>query len=91
MVDLLIIDVPPLIVAGEGLAMAGCVDSSVLVTRAYNEQKGLVARVIRQLSEQSSSFLGVVLNRPRNTAGGYFRRNFEVMANYTQKAEGETR
>ncbi|MCH2160854.1 MAG: hypothetical protein MK085_03160 [Phycisphaerales bacterium] len=86
--DLVLIDVPPLIVAGEGLSISGCVDGSLLVTRAYNEHKGLVARLIRQLSEQSSTFIGVMLNRPRNTAGGYFRRNFEVMASYSRE-EGQ--
>ena len=82
-VDLVIIDVPPLVVAGEGIAIASRVDASILVARAFSEQKGLVIRLIRQLSSQPSEFLGIILNRPRTTAGGYFKKNFAAMANYT--------
>jgi capsular exopolysaccharide synthesis family protein len=82
-VDLVIIDVPPLVVAGEGIAISSRVDASILVARAYSEQKGLVIRLIRQLTSQPSEFLGIILNRPRTTAGGYFKKNFAAMANYT--------
>jgi hypothetical protein len=30
--------------------------------------------------------VGLILNRPRNTAGGYFRKNFETMARYADGA-----
>lgn len=86
-VDLVFVDAPPMVVAGESLAMAGHVDATVLVARAYAEQKGLVARLIHQLSEQSSEFMGVMLNRPRTTAGGYFRENFKAMAGYASQSE----
>ncbi len=82
-VDLVIIDVPPLVVAGEGIAIASRVDASILVARAYSEQKGLVIRLIRQLTSQPSEFLEIILSRPRTTAGGYFKKNFAAMANYT--------
>jgi capsular exopolysaccharide synthesis family protein len=91
-VDVVFIDAPPLVVAGESLTMAGQVDATVLVARAYAEQKGLVARLIHQLSEQRSDFMGVILNRPRTIAGGYFRENFKAMASYAAQgdaAEGE--
>ena len=85
--DVILIDGPPLVVASESMSIANAADASVLVVRAYSEQRGLVARLIRQLNEQSGSFLGVVLNRPRNTAGGYFRRNYEAMAAYSNDDE----
>ncbi|MDB4775730.1 hypothetical protein OAG62_01260 [bacterium] len=87
--DVILIDGPPLVVASESMSIANAADASVLVVRAYSEQRGLVARLIRQLNEQSGSFLGVVLNRPRNTAGGYFRRNYEAMAAYSNDDESE--
>lgn len=87
--DVILIDGPPLVVASESLSIANAADASVLVIRAYSEQRGLVARLIRQLNEQSGAFLGVVLNRPRNTAGGYFRRNYEAMAAYSNDAESK--
>ena len=85
--DVVFIDAPPLVVAGESITMSGQVDATVLVARAYAEQKGLVARLIHQLSEQPSEFMGVILNRPRTTAGGYFRENFKAMAGYAARVE----
>ncbi|MEE2895266.1 MAG: hypothetical protein VX726_05930 [Planctomycetota bacterium] len=82
-VDVIFVDGPPLVVASEAMGMTDQVDATVLVVRAYSEQRGLVARLMRQLGEQPSSFLGVVLNRPRNTAGGYFKRNYEAIAEYS--------
>ncbi len=82
-VDVVLVDGPPAVVAGEAMGMADQVDATVLVVRAYSEQRGLVARLARQLREQPSTFLGVVLNRPRNTAGGYFKRNYEAIASYS--------
>lgn len=87
--DVILIDGPPLVVASESMSIANAADASILVIRAYSEQRGLVARLIRQLNEQSGSFLGVVLNRPRNTAGGYFRRNYEAMAAYSDDVESK--
>lgn len=84
-VDVVFVDGPPAVVAGEAMGMADQVDATVLVVRAYSEQRGLVARLARQLREQPSTFLGVVLNRPRNTAGGYFKRNYEAIASYASE------
>ena len=84
-VDVVFVDGPPLVVASEGMGMTDQVDATVLVVRAYSEQRGLVARLMRQLREQPSSFLGLVLNRPRNTAGGYFKRNYEAIAEYSSE------
>lgn len=84
-VDVVFVDGPPAVVASEAMGMADQVDATVLVVRAYSEQRGLVARLARQLREQPSTFLGVVLNRPRNTAGGYFKRNYEAIASYANE------
>ncbi len=86
-VDVVFVDGPPAVVAGEAMGMADQVDATVLVVRAYSEQRGLVARLSRQLREQPSTFLGVVLNRPRNTAGGYFKRNYEAIASYASEKD----
>ncbi|MCP4797208.1 MAG: CpsD/CapB family tyrosine-protein kinase [Phycisphaeraceae bacterium] len=87
--DVVLIDGPPLVVASESMSIAHAVDATVLVVRAFAEHRGLVARLIRQLSEHSGVLLGVVLNRPRNTAGGYFRRNYEAIAAYSNDQDGD--
>ncbi len=83
--DVVLVDGPPVIVASEAMGMADQVEATVLVVRAYSEQRGLVARLVRQLREQPSAFLGVLLNRPRYTAGGYFKRNYQAIASYADE------
>ncbi len=80
--DLVLVDAPPAVVAGDALAVASKVDAAVLVVRANQEQRGLVARLLNQLNDARCEVLGVVLNRPRFTAGGYFKKNFATMARY---------
>jgi polysaccharide biosynthesis transport protein len=84
--DFVLVDLPPAIVAGDAFAVANKVDATVLVVRAMQEQRGLVARLVNQLSDVRGKCIGVVLNRPKNTAGGYLRKNYEVMATYSAKS-----
>jgi capsular exopolysaccharide synthesis family protein len=84
--DFVLVDLPPAVVAGDAFAVANKVDATVLVVRAMQEQRGLVARLVNQLSDVRGKCLGVVLNRPKNTAGGYLRKNYEVMATYSAKS-----
>ncbi len=80
--DLIIVDAPPAVVAGDALVLANKLDAAVLVVRANQEQRGLVARLLGQLVDARCELLGVVLNRPRGTAGGYLKKNYRTMAKY---------
>jgi capsular exopolysaccharide synthesis family protein len=84
--DLVLVDAPPAAIAGDSLVLANKVDAAVLVVRAYQEQRGLVARLVNQLVDAQCELLGVILNRPRGTAGGYFKKNFAAMARYTAES-----
>jgi capsular exopolysaccharide synthesis family protein len=86
--DLVLVDAPPAVVAGDALVLANKVDAAVLVVRAYQEQRGLVARLVNQLVDAHCELLGIVLNRPRGTAGGYFKKNFAAMASYGDAPAG---
>lgn len=81
--DLVLIDVPPTIVASDALTLAAdrC-DAVVLVVRAYSEKRGLVNRMRTQLQDARAELLGVVINAVRSSAGGYFRRNFQASHEY---------
>ena len=83
--DIVLFDLPPIVVAGDALTVANKVDATVLVVRAFQVQRGLVTRVVNQLSDVRAQFLGAVLNGPKNTAGGYLRKNYEAMAGYAGK------
>jgi len=84
--DIVLIDSPSAVAAGDSQVLAHKADASVLIVRAMNEERGLVSRLIRQLREGESEFLGVVLNAARSSAGGYFKRNFKQMAAYGQSS-----
>lgn len=81
--DLVMFDAPPAVVAGDAMVLAKKLDAAMLVVRANQEHRGLVSRLIRQFARSRAELLGVLLNRPRGTAGGYFKKNFAAMAEYT--------
>ena len=85
--DLIIIDAPPAVVAGDAMVLANKVDAAIMIVRAFQEQRGLVARVMNQLVDARCEMLGMILNRPRGTAGGYFKKNFAVMAGYADQPQ----
>jgi capsular exopolysaccharide synthesis family protein len=80
--DFILIDSAPSVAAGDAIEIAARTDAAALVILASREERGLVARLVRQLNETQAEMLGVVLNRPRQAIGGYFRRNYEVMSSY---------
>ena len=67
--DLVLVDSPPGIVAGDAIVLANRTDATLLVVRADAEERGLVGRLVGQLKHMDGVFLGVVLNRPRHAAG----------------------
>lgn len=83
--DFVIVDGPPSVVASEALTIANKVDASMIVARAWQDQRGLVMKLAGQLLESRSQFLGVMLNRMHMTAGGYLRKNAEAMAEYAER------
>ena len=82
---MVILDGPPGVVSGDALMLASKCDATILVVRSGGEERGLVGRLIGQLRQLDASFIGIIFNRPRNTAGGYFKKNFKTMASYTAK------
>jgi capsular exopolysaccharide synthesis family protein len=79
------VDAPPAIVSGDGLNLANRCDATVLVVRALQEKRGLVARLRGMFGEARSEFLGVIVNAVRPSAGGYMRGNIQATHEY-QKA-----
>lgn len=84
--DIVLIDVPPAVVSGDGLAVANRADAAILVVRAMSEKRGLVARLKNELTESRAEFLGVVINGVRSSAGGYFKRNMRATQDYHKQA-----
>ncbi|MDG2423800.1 MAG: hypothetical protein P8M22_07465 [Phycisphaerales bacterium] len=82
--DCVMVDTAPVVAAGDAMILSNRVDAVALVVRAGQEQRGLIARLVGQLGDTSADMLGVILNRPRQTAGGYFKKNYRLMAKYTE-------
>ncbi|MBK7405533.1 MAG: hypothetical protein IPJ41_13100 [Phycisphaerales bacterium] len=85
--DLILIDVPPAIVGGDGLSVANRCDGALLVVKAYSEKRGLVSRVRNELSETRAEFLGVVINGVRAAAGGYLKGNIRASQAYANESD----
>lgn len=80
--DLVIVDSPPMTVAGDACVLANRCDASALIVRAFCETRGLVSRVRNQLGESRAEVLGVIVNGVKSAAGGYFRRNIQISHQY---------
>lgn len=84
--EFVLIDVAPAVVAGDALALANRCDASMLVVRAMNAKRGMVARLRGELSESRAQFLGAMVNGVRSAAGGYMRKNIRASARYATPA-----
>ncbi|MFI4898801.1 MAG: polysaccharide biosynthesis tyrosine autokinase [Phycisphaerales bacterium JB059] len=87
--DLVLIDASPAIVSGDAVALANRVDATVLVVRAFNEKRGMVARLRNELGDARGELLGVVVNAVRSAAGGYMRKNIRTSHAYQSEDSGE--
>jgi capsular exopolysaccharide synthesis family protein len=87
--DLVIIDAPPSIVAGDAVLLANLVDAITLVVRSDKDERGLVARVLRELGQSRAEVLGVMLNAAVGTVGGYFRKNYLAMISYSEQDDND--
>jgi Mrp family chromosome partitioning ATPase/uncharacterized protein involved in exopolysaccharide biosynthesis len=87
--EIVIVDLPPTLVAGESMVVADCCDAAILVVRAEKDERGLVGKFIHQLQDTRAVMLGTVLMRPSHTVGGYFKKNAELMADYAKPAAEE--
>ncbi|MEM9373299.1 MAG: cellulose synthase operon protein YhjQ/BcsQ [Planctomycetota bacterium] len=88
MYDFVLIDVAPVVVAGDASSLANRCDASLLVVRAMQGKRGMVARLRNELGEGKAEFIGVAINGVRSAAGGYMRKNIRTTAEYTAQASG---
>jgi capsular exopolysaccharide synthesis family protein len=84
MYDVVLIDVAPAIVAGDGISLAHRCDASILVVKAMAEKRGMVARIKNDLMDSRSEFLGVIVNAVKSATGGYMRGNIKAAHEYQQ-------
>ncbi|MEM8835069.1 MAG: AAA family ATPase [Planctomycetota bacterium] len=83
--DIVLVDTPPAVVAGDAFVICGFTDAAVMVVRALSEKLGLIARLRNQINDVDTAFLGVVVNAVKPSAGGYFKRNFRATHEYSRE------
>ncbi|MCC7145196.1 MAG: polysaccharide biosynthesis tyrosine autokinase [Phycisphaeraceae bacterium] len=86
--DLVLIDTAPVLVGSEAKLVAHTAQASLMVIRAMLDKRGMLGRALRELGEQPAEILGVLLNRTRASAGGYFRENYQAFHRYRQQEPG---
>jgi Mrp family chromosome partitioning ATPase len=84
--DLILFDAPPALAAGDALTIASKADGAVLVVHAGQDERGLLVRLANAVKQAGSEVFGVVLNQARTESGGYFKKNFRIMRDYSEVA-----
>ena len=84
--DLILFDAPPALAAGDALTMASKADGAVLLVHAGQDERGLLVRLANAVKKAGSEVFGVVLNQARTETGGYFKKNFRIMRDYSEVA-----
>ncbi|MGP1310646.1 MAG: polysaccharide biosynthesis tyrosine autokinase, partial [Phycisphaerales bacterium] len=87
--DVVLIDAPPMVVSSDAIVLASKADASILIVKAFQETRGLIGRVVSQLSETRAQHLGIIVNGVKAAAGGYYRRNFRLAHRYNAGAGAE--
>ena len=81
--DLVIIDAPPLLLTSESQMLTKIVDAVAIVVNAQNDKRGMVQRLQNTVKGNRAELLGIVLNKVKSSAGGYFRKNYEAFHRYS--------
>lgn len=84
--DLIIVDCSPSLLTSDSQMLAKHVDAMVVVVRAMSDKRGMIGRMIRQMEGARAVVLGLVLNRAKASAGGYFKQTYEDFYKYRKQA-----
>ena len=84
--DLILFDAPPALAAGDALTIASKADGAVVVVHAGQDERGLLVRLANAVRHAGAEVFGVVLNQARTESGGYFKKNFRIMRDYSEVA-----
>jgi capsular exopolysaccharide synthesis family protein len=85
--DHIIVDGPPVLLVSDAKALAGLVDTTILVFNAAATSRGAAKRTIRELTEVNAKIVGCVLFAARAMKGGYFQEQFKSYRRYQKKAQ----
>ena len=76
--DMIVIDLPPILLSADTQAIAGIADVTVLTALARHSLWGELMRSVTMLDENGVKVISVVLNRVGFVRGGYLRKNLQA-------------
>ena len=82
--DYVIIDGPPSLVVLDAKVISSKVDGTIPVVLAEEDSRGMVSRMIRELSQMKAEIIGVLLNGVVTRKGGYFKKAFKTYHDYVE-------
>ncbi|MBN2212343.1 MAG: polysaccharide biosynthesis tyrosine autokinase [Sedimentisphaerales bacterium] len=82
--DFVIIDGPPALVVNDARTLATLADGTLVVVRAEKTSRGIVQRLLRELSIPNVRILGVVVNAVRPRRGGYYQKTYRSYYDYVE-------
>lgn len=85
--DQIIIDTPPVLLAGDAIVASTATDGVVLVVRANENSRGVAQRACTLLADVNARLFGCVLNAAQVTRGGYFRQQLREYYDYQEDAD----
>ena len=85
--DQVIIDTPPVLLAGDAVVASTATDGVVLVVRANENSRGVAQRACTLLANVNARLFGCVLNAAQVTRGGYFRQQLREYYDYQEDAD----
>ncbi len=88
--DLIVIDCSPALLTSDCQMIAKHADAMVVVVRAGTDKRGMIGRMIRQVEGARAVVLGLVLNRAKASAGGYYKQTYEEFYRYRKQADTAT-
>jgi capsular exopolysaccharide synthesis family protein len=80
--DHIIVDGAPVLLVSDAKAVAGLVDTTVLVFNADSTNIGAAQRTIREMRDVNANIAGCVLFAARTIKGGYFREQLKSYRKY---------
>lgn len=88
--DQVVIDTPPVLLAGDAVVLGSAVDGVVLVVRAHQNSRGVARRACSLFTNLNIHMFGAVLNAAQVTRGGYFREQLRAYYDYQADVPDDT-
>jgi capsular exopolysaccharide synthesis family protein len=85
--DILVIDSPPIMLAGDALLLTPHVDGAVFVVKAGQANRDFIKKGVEQLRAAKANLLGVILNQVDIRNRSYYRGYYKYRSNYYQTDE----